>query len=270
MAIADHATWIAKRAAPRQLLTGGKGNLVTVAARMSSMWVTSPWPGTAPTTAAAPTKATAGAMLRRGSAEMENSSGVQRVVGIRVAGGQPGRLWLVDRLSHQGGLSGTTTGSQTTNLATAALTRYSSAEGVFAALEIHTQLGTTATTFTISYTDEQGNTGNTSPATVIGGTAFREAGRLLEIPLAAGDRGVRAVADVNLVGTTGTAGAFGVVLYRPLLALEVTAEPYDWDPLEHNGGNAPEIVADACLAWHFLPYTSSTGGFEASVQIAED
>ena len=155
----------------------------------------------------------------------QSSAGTYSVIGARMnptAGGfMHGAYIFVDRLSHQGGLNATGTGAQTTNLPTAALPRYTDGRDVMLALEIYTQIGSTATTLTVSYTNESGTSGRTTPATVFGGTGAREAGRFLILPLQAGDSGIRSVQSVTVAATTGTAGSFGVVLFKPLFMVPI-------------------------------------------------
>ena len=135
-------------------------------------------------------------------------------------------------------------------------------------------MGATGTTVTASYTNQAGTAGQTTVATVFGGTNFQLASQLLELPLAAGDSGVRAVANVNLVATTGTAGNFGVTLAKVLLAIPVFGQGIpdlnEWDSMLQLGGCAPEILSDACLFWVFHSNTSSTGTQAGEVFIAEE
>lgn len=233
-----------------------------------SLWTTAPEGGSAPTTAAAPTRATTGALGQR---DASGSNYLSRVhLGCTVAG-----TWiLADRLSHQGGLDGTVTTAQTTNLPTAALTRYTSGVGVMMALEVYSQVGTGgSTTATVSYTNQTPTAGQTSPAIVFGGTGNREAARFFIIPLAAGDTGVSSVESVTLSVTTNLAGNFGVTLFRPLLFLPVdmtNSAQVTIDSFIHLG-DLPEVVNDACLFWIFVPgnSTTATGTMVSSVRIAE-
>ena len=155
----------------------------------------------------------------------QSSAGTYSVIGARMnptAGGfMHGAYIFVDRLSHQGGLNATGTGAQTTNLPTAALPRYTNGVDVMLGLEIYTQIGSTATTLTVSYTNESGTSGRTAPATVFGGTGAREAGRFFILPLQAGDSGIRSVQSVTVAATTGTAGNFGIVLFKPLFMVPI-------------------------------------------------
>jgi hypothetical protein len=160
---------------------------------------------------------------------------------------------LVDMLNISGGLSGTVTTPQTTNLPTAPLTRFTSGEGVMAGLCIFNNVGGTATTVTVSYTNQAGTPGRISAATVIGvNAASNAAGRMIPIPLEAGDTGVRSVESVTLAGATGTAGNFGVCLFKPLamLAMNDFQGAHVIDAVSTGGfvGALEEVHPDACLS----------------------
>lgn len=161
---------------------------------------------------------------------------------------------LVDMLNISGGLSGTVTTPQTTNLPTTPLTRFTSGEGVMAGLCIFTTIGNTATTVAVSYTNQAGTPGRISPATAIGvnNTGNAVAGRMIAIPLEAGDTGVRSVESVTLAGTTSTAGNFGVCLYKPLamLAMNDFQGAQVFDAISTGGfiGALAEVHPDACLS----------------------
>ena len=171
------------------------------------------------------------------------------------AGGGGGMAGImIDLLNINGGLSGTVTTPQTTNLPTAALTRYTSGEGVMAGIIIFSTVGTTSTTITISYTNQAGTSGRTSTATSFGNTNFREVRILIPIPLQAGDTGVRSIESVTLAGTTGTAGDFGVCLYKPLAMIsfeDVSGGQAPLDAVSSNCiiGSLCEIHPDACLTF---------------------
>jgi hypothetical protein len=231
-----------------------------------SLWTRSPAVpavGVAPTTAVAPTRATAGAW-----GQQNGGAGQLYIPRVTLQGGSNsssqlginGVLVIADRLSHQGGLSGTVTTAQTTNLPTAALTRYTTGAGVHLALEIYTAVGGTQTTVTASYTDEAGNTGNTTQAVGFGSTSSNLASQMIPLPLASGDSGVRAVASVTVLATTGTAGNFGVTLYKPLLWLPVGAprDQRDYEIIRGAlGGGLPEILDEACLMGIWYPGVNS-------------
>jgi hypothetical protein len=161
-------------------------------------------------------------------------------------------IMVVDLLNVSGGLNGTLTTAQTTNLPTAALTRHTTGEGVMAGIVVYTIIGTTGTTVTISYTNSAGVSGRTSTATTFGGGFYREVGVLLPIPLQAGDTGIRSIESVTVTATTGTAGNFGVCMFKPLamISLESATGTMPLDSVSTGCiiGSLAEIHPDACLA----------------------
>lgn len=196
---------------------------------------------TAPTTATACDSSTSGALIRP-----QAGSGDQIIVGafIQSANNDTG-LMLIDRLSHQGGLSGTVTTSQTTNLPTAALTRYTSGVGVYAALEVYTAIGATNATWTVVYTNQAG-TGSRSVTFILDLTP--SLGSFIPIPLQGTDTGVKSVESLTLTPSTGTAGNFGITLYKPLAWIPAAATRLNRpnDIFDIPGWNEP-ILDGACL-----------------------
>lgn len=230
--------------------------VATISGRITSLWMYDGAPSgastTAPTTAAVPTNATSGALKQTTSA----ASTKKRLISIVAVSLVTGSIIVYDRVGHQGGLDGTVTTAQTTNLPTSALTRRTSGVGVEAWAEIYTQIGATGTTATISYTNQAGTSSQTSPAFTFGGTGFREAQRILPLPLASGDYGVRAVANCDLVASTATAGAFGITLAYPIaiLPLSVVGVGRLWSATRNTGGPVDlGATSDACIAMALHP-----------------
>jgi hypothetical protein len=180
-------------------------------------------------------------------------------------------LVLMDLLNVSGGLDGTITTPQTTNLPTATLTRYTSGEGVMAGIVIYTQVSSTTTTITVSYTNQAGVSGRISTATTFGGTNFREIFSLLPIPLQAGDTGIRSVESVTLSASSGQVANFGICLYKPLamISLESTTGQAPLDAVSSGCiiGSLCEIHPDACLT--FGAISNSLQSFSGSVILAE-
>jgi hypothetical protein len=220
MALTDYADYKSKqeRAQPAPFLSGNPG---AGTASFASAWTLAPLSGAVPTTAAALNNTTTGAMLRDTLLNSYTAARWLSKIEFSSAPATNSFVMLVDRLSHQGGLDGTLTAAQTTNLPTTALTRYTSGVGVFAALEIYTAVGGTATTATLSYTNQAGTPGRTSKSFVFGGSGNNQPRTTLIVPLQDGDTGVRSVESVTLAATTGTIGAFGVTLFKPLLILPI-------------------------------------------------
>lgn len=262
MPITDFDEYRERLNSPNERVSVVKNSVTAVAGRIDSLWTAAPFPGATPTTAAVPTRATAGAV-----GQQNPGAGLVRYLArVKVTNAGPrGTLILIDRLSHQGGLSGIVTTAQTTNLPTAALTRNTSGVDVKAALYAYTAVGSTATTVSMNYTNQAGTSGRVSPLRDFGTTTHGGAAdRFLEMPLQAGDYGVRSVESVTVTATTGTAGNFGVVLYRQLLSLPLMGPfpssevDYDLDAM-FGLGCFPEIPTDACLEWLFLGDSTSSG-----------
>lgn len=157
---------------------------------------------------------------------------------------------LIDALVHSGGMSSTVTVEQTIGLPTASLPRYSTGDGVMAAILVHTALGSTATTATINYTNQSGTSGRTSQPTVVRGSA--NTGSVSTFSLQDGDTGVRSVEGLTLSGSmVSTAGNFGVLLFRPLALLGHTgSDSPDRAPTRDmlfSGGAIVKILGNACL-----------------------
>lgn len=177
-----------------------------------------------------------------------------------------GRVVIYDRLAHISGLSGTVTTAQ--NVLASAITRYTSGEGNWIAYEVYTQIGATGTTITADYTNQAGTASRTSQAISIGNTGFREAQRLRRFSLAAGDTGARAVNTVTLAATTGTAGNFGIIVGHTLASLIITL-PQGQDLRTIMDGSLAQIQTDACLAWYFVPTTTTTPGYDMFATLVE-
>lgn len=201
------------------------------------------------------------------------ASGKLQILGGRfsTSGVPGGAVVAIDLLNVSGGLSGTVTTEQTTNLPTAPLTRHTGGDGVMIGLVIYTNVGTTGTTISVRYTNQAGTPNRVSTVTSFGGTGFREAARLIQIPLAAGDTGVRSVEGVTLTATTGTAGNFGVCLFKPLLtfSLESTTGTVPIDAVSSGGmiGSMAKFDDDACLT--FMAFNPVAQAISGALLLAE-
>ncbi len=235
-------------------VSGGAAAAAPVAGRMTSLWQYdgSPSFGAAPGAARYPTNATQGALK-----QTDPGGGRQKwLIGFALAQGLGFGSWLLyDRIADISGLDATNVAAQAAALVP---TRYTNGEGVRAFLEIYSQIGATATTAVLNYVNQDGNPA-VSPAFAIGGTGLREAQRMIQIPLAAGDSGVRESVSVDLLASTTTAGDFGVTLGRPLLTMPTAAAGAGVlrDLLSGVPGPA-EVLVDACLAFAYLSGNTTT------------
>jgi hypothetical protein len=259
-AISNLATYLASLQKPIQKLGWNWSSATTIAGRPSSMWKLGPQAGASPAAASVPDNSTAGGILHS-----NGGLGQLWMPRMSVVSSGQGMFMLADRLSQIGGVAANLNTNQA--FATAALTRYTNGYGVHIGLEISTQIGTTATTVALTYTDAESAGSKTSPLIDIGGTNNREAGRFFRVPLAAqdssseGHSGATAVDHIQFTATTGTAGDVAIILYRPLLMLPLLAfeDPSIYDSILSHGSNCPEIFDNACLMGVVFPTTTASG-----------
>ncbi|MBK8260248.1 MAG: hypothetical protein IPK80_02800 [Nannocystis sp.] len=244
------------------------GSLATVAGRAYDTWTTAPPVGTAPSTATNPTSATAGALPLTNA-----GSGLDwRVLSARFSSLSPGQYIVCDRQGHMGGLSGNVTTGQTVGVSASG--RNSSGIGCWMVLTIYTQIGTTGTTVSVAYNDSD-TVSRTTPAVVLGGTGFREAGRAILLPFdpASTAGGVTYIATATINTTaTGTVGNFGISLMQPLFAILV---PDTSGVVSAAGfitgstcGGIPAIPEDACLC--VLALSTSTNAIGAGALLVAE
>jgi hypothetical protein len=243
----------------------GAAPTAPIAGRMASLWRYDGMPGggAIPTTGAIPTRTTQGALPYTAAGGGREKFALT----VGLASSVAGVFTLYDRLFHIGGLSGTVTTAQTVqgSTPTPALTRNTGGVGNVVFVEIYTQIGNTAQTITMNYTNQAGTTGRISTAVAIGGSNNREATRVIMLPLQGSDTGVRAVESVTLSGSTAIAGEFGVIIARPFPILAVAtagmAVIRDWT----TGLPMPPDVNDMCLSLLFFPASAAApdiyGGF---------
>lgn len=247
MALVSLASLLTKKADPTQIMCYAKSTALVGGTHWNSSWATAGnFPvGAIPGAAAIPTSATAGSLGQLNKAGAEQRAWLRRFNVSGVVGGVAASIALVDRLAHMGGLDGTLTTAQT--VSTPALTRFTAGADM-AAVEIYTTIGTTATTYTCSYTNQAGTAARTSIAASIGTTSFNAARSVLPIPLASGDTMVKSVETITLAASTGTAGNFGVTLYKILGVWPVNSTfVYPHTGAPEFGYPMPAIPDNACL-----------------------
>lgn len=211
-----------------------------------SQWQNTPDPGTVATSAETYTNTTVGAVGQPdpvGSYYLVSASFALH--DSQAGGGSGAALVLIDRLVTVGGLVGNVITAQTVN--TPSLPRYTTGAGVWAMVEGFGNSGS-AGNVTMSYTNQAGTASRTSKA--IGFTAGQNSARI--IPLQATDTGVRSVQSATLTASTGTAGNWGITLFRPITFLPLAAgyENYERTVLNGGiGGGLSPILAGACLSF---------------------
>ena len=185
-------------------------------------------------------------------------------------------LEVHDRLMHMGGLSGTLTTAQTVGIDFNGATADNMVERIGDAnysdiqwwLEWYTDTGATAVTATVAVTYSDGTTGNLTGVSL---AATRRASFMQSlnglIPADAAGKFIRAVNTVQLSGSTGAAGNFGVTatrlrgsLFMPIANAKFSA---DWANLPIN-----TIPNSACPFIVVLASTTSTGTLRGGGKIA--
>jgi hypothetical protein len=237
--------------APRH--TGASGNVyATALASIHSLWRMEGFtgPGAIPTNEAC-ALGLAGALPLTAPA----AGKTKRLVSVSFLCSASGTLFLYDRLVATSGLNASLATSQTTNLPTAPLTRYTDGVGVEVWLEGYALLGSSQRVATITYTNSAGVSGRTGAAGFIGGNPWNMTNTVgsgaVPMTLQAGDRGVRTVESVQLSASTGAAGNFGVTLVKPIAIIPTIAANQGavWNALEMGG--PIDIGTDPALALFF-------------------
>lgn len=129
--------------------------------------------------------------------------------------------------------------------------------GLFNGNELWVEQVTTATgnqAVNVTYTDQAGNTGNTTGAVGIG--AAPTVGRCWQLPLAAGDSGVQTV--TNVAGTVATAGTFNVNVLRTLWAGRIIAANWG-DVHDIIKVGMQQVYADSAFYVLIAPDSTSSG-----------
>lgn len=247
---------------------GGAAATTPIAGRWHSMWEYegSPSHGVAATSTGAALDNTT-----QGGLKQTDPSGGRQLwcSGAALAPSQNCSLLIYDRLCHDGGLDGTNTGAQTISFTPPSRYSGAAAAGNMMFLEINTLIGATVRTVTASYTNQAGTAAHTTQAVSIGGTGLREAQRMIPLTLQAGDTGVRDVASVTLSATTGTVGAFGMVIARPLILIPGGVGSGGLRDLVAGVPSLVEILTDACLAMAFFPQSTNAHQMLGSIHMAE-
>lgn len=205
-----------------------------------------PSSGSIPTLAEIPSRTTIGAMPFTAPIASQEKLLISAGITSTVAG----IYTLYDRLFHIGGLSALITTDQEIQ-GSIALTRNTNGIGNIACYEIYSQIGSTPITLTMTYTNQAGVAGQVSSIN-LGGTGFREATRIQQIPLASGDTGIRVIEKIALSGSTGAAGNFGITLIQPLAWQSVAVSGLmGWRDYTTGLPGIPAIHPNACLSYMF-------------------
>jgi hypothetical protein len=167
-----------------------------------------------------------------------------------------GTLVLYDRLWHCGALAGNITTTQT--VTSVAINRGdTTGDNVQIWIEIYAGGSTTASTFSVSYTNQSGTAGRTATASYT--TTHNVTNGMIRCLLEGTDTGVQSVESLTLSVSTGAAGSFGITLARPLAWISNDEQNfhYPMDPLSYLLASVP---SNACLAMMLVGARTANSG----------
>lgn len=181
------------------------------------------------------------------------------------------RLSLFDML-WKAGAYGFATGTTTVTAPPSYLARVP--DGIGNGLEIWIEVSTAFVTGTawqvqVTYTNQAGVTGRTTPIITALAAAGLTLGKKVMLGLQAGDSGVRAIESVIVTNgaTAMTAGAFNVIIQRPLWANRVSvANGGSIDDLFKTG--MPIVYSDSALSLDVQPDSTGSGLPDLLIEIA--
>lgn len=248
--------------ANQQTLLISKASIATQGAGgWTSLWRATgiPGQGAIPGAAAAPTKATTG------SWDFTNpSAGLSYLTAMTISGAISHQFFVMDRLAHMGGLSGTATGEQTVGISVpASRNATAGAADLTWWLEIYTDIGVTPVSGTLTYVDT-GDTTRTVALSIGGASPLNQDSRCFPIVPNAGQP-IKSITKFQHA-TTGTAGSYGFTLTKTLAAVNMgqifSGMTYDYAQL-----GLPVVADNACLAFIVLSSTTSSGVITGSLKM---
>lgn len=238
-----------------------KASIATQAAGgFSSLWraTGTPGQGAIPGAAAVCTKSLLGALK-----DFANAGGGESVYLGRLfllSGNSATDVQLHDRLAHMGGLSGTVTAAQTVNLSVASLIGSrcnADCQSVQWWIEQYTDIGTTAVSATVTYTDANDVGSKTVSVGIGGASPLNQDSRMFLIPDPADGVAIKSIQTIQHA-TTGTAGNYGITATKAIgglsLGLANNGSVADWASL-----GLPRVPNDACIFPIMICGTTSTG-----------
>lgn len=259
MAITTLDGAIAGMQAPVPLIKTGIATAAVGAMRGYTPWYAAGNPGAATANAAGINGAAVSATVAGQIPRTNPVSGNAHLARLAVSASTAGTMWLIDRLWNNSGLSVTSTTAQAITPAT--LPSRDGAGGtnganVMAAIEWSATGGAGTPTVTLTYTDQDGNTGATGTFT---GVASPPVGTFEIFTLAAGDTGVRAPTSF-IQSATRTSGTMHLVLFRVLAQVEVTAANIG-NAIDALTAGMPRIYDSSVLQLVWFPSATTATNF---------
>jgi hypothetical protein len=192
------------------------------------------------------------------------SSGLGYIATVDFSNTVASRITLYDRLYHIGAVATTSTTTTTSPPSySGRIPGGTDYTGTQLWLEQVT-LGTGTQNINVTYLNQAAGTSTTGVVAVGSGLTV---GRMVQIPLAAGDSGI---SQINIIAaTTATGGTFNLVVTRPLWTGRViVANAGDSHGLDRTG--LPQIWTTSALALMVAADSSSTGSPDLTIEIASN
>ena len=114
----------------------------------------------------------------------------------------------------------------------------------------------------VTYTNQDGTGGRVTGA--VGINAAPTVGRMWQLPLQAGDRGVQKID--NVTGTVASAGTFNVLVLRPLWTGRVRSAN-DGDSHDFLKTGLPQVFADSAFFVAVAPDSTAAGGYDMMIDV---
>ncbi len=267
MAITTGDGYIA--AAKQQVIYTKTASATTVAAQPFSMFALAGNPGAGTlaigntTNGVVPTDATAGYPVINAF----GGSATGYLTRVEFANTVASRFALFDRLYAAGAVSMTSLATTTfTSQPSFSARNGGSFVGLEIWLEITTTVSSTATTISVTYVNQDGTTGRSTGAT--GTLSGFTSPRLIPMPLQSGDSGVQQITSVTVGGTVATAGAFNVMVLRPLWSGGRVKIANDGDVHGIDRVGMPIVYADSALYPVIWADSTSSGIPDLTFEIA--
>lgn len=262
MAIDTQNAAIAGMRPPVQIAKAATGTLV--AGRPVSLWALAgaPGPGSYNGTLNGVVLSSSAGLVAGQIPHYDPASGDAHIARMVVSANQAGRLLVLDRLWHNGGISATSTAAQAitspawpTRGPTSGINDAPSALGhnVMIAAEVSAAMGAGTPTLTLGYTNSEGTAARTATNT-LATAATAPAGTTYFFGLQAGDVGVRSVQSYTQ-SATWTSGTINLVAYRILADIDIPSNgPGVIDPLT---GGLPQVYNGTVPWMVFIPNTTT-------------
>ena len=185
---------------------------------------------------------------------------------------QTGEFLIYDRIAHYGELDATVTSRQEIALDLSVMREIpgdTNRETLEIWVEIYTQIGATPATLTVFCTDAFDATFSTT--VTIGGTGNREATRMLSCNFKReAVTGLKTIAEIELSGSTGTAGQFALVVLRPVARIPVQANIWNYVSFTRGLDPQTKIATNASLCWAFEAASASAANYQGFMHIVEE